>query len=274
MYRSNLLTLAAMSGLFHAEPVGAASDGPRHINPNLIKVDVNPLVQDVEAQIQKKLIEMKDVSFSFRTVQVPDPDLGLDEKGNVKTKDFKRPTLVVSIPQLTVGGLIAGLQSGDKTTELILEASNQIIIDRARGMLQDKVEVDPSIVLKVEDIDQEQLNLAAIASLPRSARGAGIAKEAFQAFVADYKAVMATDKAIALFADQKARSPEVLDKHAILLAGKFNQVKSRKDVVAQMKGFLDIWVQVTDNAEEHVKVYEFLQEKADAIMKGESFDDL
>lgn len=278
MYRATL-HLAAMVGLMQAvvqenQSGGAATAHPKGIDPNVIKIDTNLLANPVSFQLERKLSELKEGKFTFRTIQVPDPDLGLDDKGQPKTKDFKRPTLTVQIPLLTKAGVIAALSADDKTTELVIDAVNAQIQDRARAIINDKIDVDPNIVLKIEDLPIEQLSLAAIASLPKSERGAGLAKELFQAFVADYKVMMQSPEAIALFSDKKPRSPDILEKHAILLAGKFNQVKSRKDVVGQMQGFLDVWAQVTPNLEEHSQVYEFLQSKANAIMQGESFDDL
>lgn len=278
LHNRKLMALGAMNVLMHAELAennagnASATEGGEdlanpHINKDLIRVDTNPLVNDIEALVENKMIEMKEVSFTFRTVKSKDPVSG-------EESEFKRPTLKVNIPLITKSGVIGALQSDDKSTELVVDSVNQIIIDQARGQLNDKIDADPSIVLKPEDVELDKLSLAAIASMPKSARGAGIAKEAFQAFVADYKAVMQTPEAIELFPDHKPRSPEILDKHGILLAGKFNQVKSRQDVVGQMQGFLDIWLQVSKNAEEHLTVYEFLKTKAAAIMTGEKFDNL
>ncbi len=240
-------------------------------------VQVNPLSQDIEVQITAQLVNKKEAKFAFRTTDIPDEaKLGqIDPKTNKQvTKEWKRPTLVMSLPMITAAGVAAALAAGDKTTELIVEAVNDIIANRQRGLISEKIESDPSVALTPELFDLNLLNLVAIANLPKSERGAGISKDAWAAFVKDYKETMSSEEAIALFNDKKPRSAEVLDKHGILLAGKFNQVRSRKDVVGQMLGFLDIWVDVSKNAEEHQACYELLRNKGDAILKGESFDDL
>lgn len=240
-------------------------------------VTVNPLSQDIEAQITAQLVNKKEVKFNFRTTDIPDEaKVGqVDEKtGKQPTKEWKRPTLAMQLPLITAAGVAAALAAGDKTTELIVDAVNDIIINRQRGLIGEKIDSDPTVNLSPDMFDLNVLNLVAIANLPKSERGAGISKDAWAAFVKDYKETMATDEAIAMFADKKPRSAEVLEKHGILLAGKFNQVRSRKDVVGQMLGFLDIWVDVSKNAEEHQACYELLRNKGNAILQGESFDDL
>lgn len=237
-------------------------------------VAVNPLSEDVQAQVVKNLVEMKEVKFNFRTTQIDDPTGAKDEKGVVKKIDWKRPTFLSKLPLLTIQGVIAALSAGDKSSELVVDAVNDVVINRMRGLIGEKIEADPSVTLSDSLFDSNILNLVAIANLPKSERGAGIAKEAWAAFVTDYKAVMASAEAISLFSDKKPRAPEVLEKHGVLLAGKFNQVRSRKDVVTQMLGFLDVYVQVSPNAEEHLPCYEFLKAKGNAILQGDNFEDL
>lgn len=240
-------------------------------------INANPLAEDIEAQVTAQLVNMKETKFSFRTTDVPDESKAgqIDPKTNKAfTKEWKRPTLVMQLPMITAAGLIAALQAGDKTTELVVDAVNDVIINRQRGLIGDKLDSDASVVLSPDLFDLNILNLVAISQIPKGERGAGISKEVWAAFVKDYKEAMASPDAIAQFADKKPRSAEVLEKHGILLANKFNQVRSRKDVVGQMLGFLDIWVDVSPNAEEHQACYELLRQKGNAILQGENFDDL
>lgn len=232
-------------------------------------VQVNPLAQSIGAQVETKLVDMTDVSFHFRK----DKDLG---------EGSKRETYKAPVPLLTIAGLIAALQSGDNSAKLALEAANQVIIDRYRGLISDKIENDTfnketkkwNYQLKQEDFSMEDLSFLKIANLPKSERGAGIPKEQWAAFVADYKETMAKPAAIEMYPDKKARSPEVLDKHGIILGGKFNQVRSRKDVIQQMLGFLDIYAQVTENLDDNMACYEHLVAKGKVLLEGESFEDL
>jgi hypothetical protein len=286
---SHAVNLAEGGGAAQVDPATPAADNAveqeatvstvsKHINPDKINVDDNPFAQDVEAQIQGNFVVMEKVKFSFRTTEILDPAGDKtykdgEHKGK-KYREWKRPTLEVELPLVVRAGVIGALEANDKTTELLVDAARDIQIARARGILQDKIETDPTITLTADDIPLDQLSLAAIASLPKSARGAGIPKEAIQAFIADYKQTLQRPEAIALFSDKNPRAPDVLERHAILIAGKFNQIKARQDLAAQMAGFLDVWLQVSDAAEEHVKVYSFMKEKLDAIVKGDSYDDL
>jgi len=239
-------------------------------------VQTNPVAQDITAQVETKLVTLNETKFNFRSTKVASDQKDAD--GKVIEVDWKRPTFKQGLPLLTVQGILAALASNEqKTIDLIIESVNEPIINRARGIINDAVDVNPAVDLNDSEqfqIDLNKLSFAAIANLPKSERGAGIAKEVWGAFVADYIAVMQTPKAVALFPDKKARSVDVLGKHGILLGGKFNQVKSRKDVVGQMLGFLDIWLQATDNGEEHYACYEHLVSKGKAILQAENFDDL
>jgi hypothetical protein len=241
-----------------------------------INVEANALSAPITAQVQTKLVSLEEVSFHFRK----DKDL---EKANPDlVGKTKRETFKWNIPLLTVAGAIAALQASDKSTQLLVEAANNVIIDRARGLISDKVDNDTfnketkqyNLKLTPEEFNLEDLNFLKIAMLPKSERGAGIPKEAWLAFVADYKETMVKPNAVALFPDRKPRTPEVLEKHGIILGSKFNQVRSRKDVIGQMLGFLDIWAQASENVEEHMQIYEHLTAKGKVLMEGESFEDL
>lgn len=241
-----------------------------------VDVAANPLSAPITAQVSTKLVDMSDVSFHFRK------DKDLEAKDKELVGKTKRQTYKVAIPLLTKAGLMAVLTADDKSTALALEACNNIIIDRARGIINDKVENDSfdkekgkwMVTLDNTSLNLEDLSFLKIALLPKSERGAGIAKEAWQAFVADYKEAMQKPAAIDMFPDKKPRTPEVLEKHGVILGGKFNQVRSRKDVIQQMLGFLDIWITVTENADEHMPIYEHLTAKGKVLLEGESFEDL
>jgi hypothetical protein len=241
-------------------------------------VQASPVAQPIEAQRVAQLVEMKPLKFSFRTTdietgkEVPDPK---DPTKTVKeVKKFKRPTFESNLPLLTYAGLVAAISAEGKVRELVLDAVNEIVVDRYRGLINDALEADFGVELKPDLFNIDKLSITEIANLPKSERGAGIPKEVWGKFVADYKETMQKPEAIALFDDKKARAPETLDKHGIILGGKFNPVRSRKDVIGQMLGFLDIWVQVSTNAEEFQACYDHLLTKGKALMQGEEFTDL
>lgn len=242
----------------------------------MVDVAINPLSAPITAQVQTNLVVPTETSFHFRK------DKDLEEKDAKAKGKTKRPTFKMNLPLLTAAGLIAALQSGDKSAELALEKANEAIIDRQRGLISDKIENDKfnsdtgkyETTLSADMFDINALSFLTIAQLPKSERGSGIAKEAWAAFVTDYKEVMKSPEAIAKMPDQKARPEEILEKHGVILAGKFNAVRSRKDVVGQMLGFIDIWVQVSPNVDEHLACYEHLKSKGEALLQAEDFNNL
>lgn len=241
-----------------------------------MEVAANPLSSDIAAQIQTNLVTATKTGFHFRK------DKDLEKANPTLLGKTKRATFSLELPLLTRAGVIAALSAGDKTTDLVVELANEAIVNRGRGLIADKTEDDKfnpetgkwGVELKPEMFDMEAFNFVTIANLPKSERGSGISKEAWAAFVQDYKEAMATQKAIDLFPDHKARPPEILEKHGQILGGKFNAVRSRKDVIGQMLGFLDIWVQVSEAVEEHMACYEHLKSKGEVLMKAEEFKDL
>lgn len=240
-------------------------------DPQNSTVVTNPLAAAVTAQVQTQLVNLKPIKFNFRKTEIEEKD---KDTGETVKKEWKRPSITIDLPLMTAAGVAAALSASDKSTELVLEMVNSAVIDTARGFINEAIEGNPAIELTKDVLSLDKLGFLAIALMPRGERGLGIPKEDFAAFVVDYKAVMATPQAVALFPDKKPRSPEILEKHGILLAGKFNQVRSRKDVVQQMRVFLDVWAQVSENIEEHATVYEFLMNKSAALLAGESFDEL
>lgn len=239
-----------------------------------VTVVANPLSQEIQAQIAATLVDTKAVKFSFRKAK--------DAEGKDLGEKSKRPTLEIHIPMLTKAGLIAALEAGDKSSELALECANDAIINRARGLIQGLIENDIfdkeagvwKTQLTPDMINLEDLSFFKIAMLPKSERGSGIDKDSWAAFVANYISVMQTPEAISAFPDKKPRDMEILKTHGIILGGKFNAVRSRKDVIKQMLGFLDIWLTCTKEAEEHQACYEYLVQKGNALMEAEDFNNL
>lgn len=239
-------------------------------------VQVNPLGSAISVQIQTQLVAPSDTNFHFRK------DKDFEKANPAAVGKTKRPTFKMALPLLTKAGVIAALSSSDKSTDLVVELANEAIINRARGLISDKIDEDKfnletgkwGVELSPTMFDPNEFSFLKIAQLPKGERGSGISKEAWASFVTDYKEVMSSQKAIDLLPDHKARPPEILEKHGQILMGKFNAVRSRKDVIGQMLGFLDIWVQASDSAEDHVECYDFLVAKGKTLMTAENFDDL
>lgn len=240
---------------------------------------VFPLAQAITVQTDQKLVDMTPTKFNFRKVEIIDPvtkKQAKDDKGQLAF--FKRPTLELSIPLLTMAGLEAALKSGESVQKLVLEQANAVIYDVARLKIQEKIEENDDVVLTPEMIDVSKLGYVEIANMPRAARTPAISKEEMEEFVADYLAVMQTEVAIEMMPPMKnghkKRELDTLETHGQLFANKFNRIKSRKDVVTQMLQFLDVWLANSTKAEEFGSIYKILKDKGDQILKGADYDNL
>lgn len=186
-------------------------------------------------------IDTKEVQFNFRTVEEVDNE---GKKTGIKTK---RPSVKVVIPVPSVEGIIAMLQEGGKPLELLQEAVYDVVIGRAREIVNER-----------EDITQENFPLAdllwkTIANMPRETRrGAGIPKEVWEAFGEDYCEVMP-----AVTGKSKEEQKQVAD----ILVGKLQKVRSNKKALQIIEGRLDLYINTSPNAEQFTDCVKFLQNK-------------
>lgn len=196
--------------------------------------------QEIAANFDNK-IEKVDAKFSFRTVK--DEATGLTSK---------RPTVELSLPLLSIEGIVAALQAGGKQLDLIVEAVRQIQLDRAREIVNEKEDIT------ADNFPYEELAWEKIANLPKAERrGGGIPKETWEDFIKDYIAVMpaATGKTI----DQVTNASK-------LLLNKFQTVKTNKPVLKLLKDQIAIYVTNSAQAESFSDCVNFLVEKADALL--------
>lgn len=178
----------------------------------------------------------------------------------VEIVDKKRDTVVLMLPIPTFAGLIHSL-GNDENPELAAKVQNYVltlietdIAAAARQQVDD--EVKP--VNKQEELDLSKLTLEYLATEPAAdRRGRGIAKEVWEAFVADYISIMPAllDKPI-----------EKVQAAAGVFAKKLMPAKGSKQVLEILKTYLDMWFEKTANAENFGEVYEFLSKRADAFL--------
>ena len=173
-----------------------------------------------------------------------------DELGN------KRPSVELELKFLTLAGVAAIINGTDeKQQELLLSALDDIILVQAR----EQVNANPEI--SQETIDFNKLTWEFIASIPKAERrGAGISKDVWEAFTADY---------ISIMPGLIGRDVEKVTNAATILAKRFQPVKTVKAVISQLKNYLDIWFSNTANAEELAEVYEFLSKKAEELLAAD-----
>jgi hypothetical protein len=183
----------------------------------------------------------KEVKFNFRE----NKELGT-----------KRPSVTLPVKVLTLQGLVAILESGDeKQISLVLETLQTPIMEQLRA------QVDANETISTESVDYDKLTWDAISKLePAARRGGGIAKETWEAFVVDYIEVMP---------GVSGKTVEQVTRAATIFANKLASVKGNKPVLKALRGFLDMYLTSTPKAEEFMECYEFLINKADALLAAD-----
>lgn len=201
--------------------------------------------EKVLAQFDSK-IETKEFKFNFKT----------DKESGVK-----RPTVELILPVPSIEGIVHILENATefpKQYELLRDAIYEVIADQARGLVNDNEAITQ------DNFPLDKVTWEAIANMPKAERrGGGISKEVWEEFGKDYIEVMpaATGKAV-----------EKVALAAKILVGKLNQVKTNKAVLAAMKEFLGIYINVTPNAETFLPCVEFLKDKAEKLINAEDVD--
>ena len=210
--------------------------------PNSEPTPVAPLqlTTRVQAKFDNK-VDVQEVNFSFRKVT--------DDKTGV---DYKRPTVTLPVPKPSVEGLVAIFEAGGKGLELLLEAAGDVVISRARELINE------SEGMLAEDFPYESLTWEVIANLPKAERrGGGIPKELWEEFIKDYISAMPalTGKAL-----------DKVENAARNFANKFAAVKTNKKVLGLLSDQLGIYATGASNAEQFVECINFLSEKVDKLM--------
>lgn len=193
-----------------------------------------------------KLTDKKEVKFYFRTVKLT------DDQGKETGETFKRPDVKLEIPVPSVEGVIAIIEAGGKGLDLLLEAASNVVIDRAREIVNEKEDASQ------DNFPFEMVSWEAIANLPKAERrGGGISKEIWEDFGKDYMEVMpgVTGKPI-----------KAIEMGCKLLLTKFATVKTNKAVLTKMKEYLAVYLNSSPNAQQFVECVDFLNEKATALL--------
>lgn len=167
----------------------------------------------------------------------------------------KRPSVHLVLPQLDVNTLVNIINEGGKGLEMLLAASNDVIIEQARG------QVAANATMTQADLDVSKLDWNFIANLPKAERtGGGIAKDTWEAFGEDYKDVMLA---------ATGKPAEAIENHVKFLMNKFAVIKTNKKVLAFMKDMLTTYFEATPNKEEFAACVEFLSNKADTLLAAD-----
>lgn len=195
-------------------------------------------------------LDYKQVKFGFREVA--------DKETGVKTK--RSAVELNNIPVPSVEGIVAILETGGKALELLLEAVNDVVIQRARDVINDSESITS------ENFDYSTLDWNAIANLEKEDRRSGIAKETWEDFAADYVSVMP-----AISNTSKEQSINA----AKIFVGKFNAIKSKKDIIEKLKLRLAMYAEHSPKSADFAECVDFLFKRADKLIaaKEESLED-
>lgn len=196
------------------------------------------------------LIDIVPIKFNFKKKDDTEDESGVTIPGT------KRPTLELDLPVLSVEGIVSAMQRGGKELDLVREAVNDVIIARARQIIND----DESVT--TETFPYKDISWEAIANLPKAERrGGGISKETWAEFLADYIAIMpaAANKKV----EAVGRAAKVFEK-------KFSDVKTDKKVLTLLREQLTIYINHSPRAEEFEECLKFLFNKANTLLSTES----
>jgi hypothetical protein len=195
-------------------------------------------------------LDYKSAKFNFRKVK--------DEATGVETK---RATVELDkLPVPSVEGVVAILETGGKALDLLMEAVADIIISRARDVINE------SDTITSENFDYSTCDWNTIANLEKEDRRSGISKETWEDFAVDYVDVMPS---------VSGTSKEQSANAAKIFVGKFASIKAKKDVIAKLKLRLSMYAEHSPRAAEFAEVIDFLLKKADKLIqaKEESLED-
>ena len=195
-------------------------------------------------------LDYKSAKFNFREAT--------DKETGVKTK--RASVELDKLPVPSVEGIIAILETGGKALDLLLEAVQEVVVSRARDVIND------SETVTTENFDYKQVDWNTIANLEKEDRRSGISKETWDDFAGDYVAVM---PAVSGTTKEQAANA------AKIFAGKFASIKSKKDVIAKLKLRLAVYAEHSPKAAEFAECIDFLLKKADKLIqaKEESLED-
>lgn len=226
---------------------------------------VPPIVPEVSAEDEAKAAEKKAkleahlALVKAKLQETSDPNVVFKESSfffkTDKELGIKRDTVTLALPFPTAEGILNIVSNGGKELDLLLEAAADVVLLQAREL----VNADENITQ--DTIDLSKLSWNYIANMPKAARrGGGIAQEVWEEFSKDYIAIM---PAIT------GKKLENVQNAAKLFLAKFNPCKTNKKVLAVLKAQLSLWYTNTKQAEEFKAVFEFLDGKAETLLKAD-----
>lgn len=194
----------------------------------------------IKANFDNK-VDVQDTNFHFRKVKDPETKL-----------ETKRPTVTIPVPAPSVEGLIAIIEAGGKSLDLLLEAVRDKVLEQAREYINDNEGVSAA------NFPYEKLGWDFIANLPKAERrGGGIAKELWDDFAKDYVEIMPA---------LTGKTKESVELAAKVFVSKFANAKTNKPVLKLLEQQLGIYINATTQGEQFAPVVEWLSNKLDTLI--------
>ena len=188
-------------------------------------------------------LDYKEAKFGFR--KVTDKETGVETKRNTVE--------LAKIPVPSIEGIVAILEAGGKSLDLLLEAVTEVVLTRARDYINENETVTS------ENFDYAVLDWNVIANLEKEDRRSGISKETWDDFAKDYVEVMPAVSGAT--AEQCATAAKIF-------VTKFAAVKTKKDLIGKLKIRLSMYVEHSPKAGEFAEVVELLLKKADKLIEA------
>lgn len=196
----------------------------------------------------------KEEKFSFRKPTKPNALGEMEEK---------RAPVTLTLPIPTWDGLVASLRSDqdNKIKNYILSLLEDAVVERARLQVSGD---EGTQVNKQEELDVSKLTIEFLANEPRAdRRGRGIDKETWEAFEADYVAIMPA------ITGRTAKQVEVA---AGIFAKKLVAVKTNKPVLNALAKRLEEWAANSPSLADFEDIYKYLSGKLETYLKAPDED--
>lgn len=198
----------------------------------------------IKANFDNK-VDVVETTFHFR--KVTDPETKIETKRN---------SVVLPLPVPSVEGIIAILETGGKSLELLQEAVRNVIEEQAREYINANEDCTAL------NFPFATLNWETIANLPKAdRRGGGISKEVWDEFAKDYIAIMP-----ALI----NKSTEAVSAAAGIFLTKYAKVKQDKKILNRLKEYLAIYLSNTARGEEFAEAVDWLNKKATTLIEADN----
>jgi len=199
--------------------------------------------------------EAKEVDFHFKKEKIK------NGAGEVIGEGKKLPSVKVALPVPSTEGILEIVQAGGPELGLLMDAVQEVVYAAARDVINDLRAKNPDAEIKSENIDVSKLAWGIIARIPKAERrGLGIADEDWDAFSADYRAIMPK---------VTGKDVERIEKHIQLFKKKFYPCRNDKKALGVLADMLALWAASTSSMEEHQEVYEYLKGRVETLLSEE-----